>query len=66
MNFSNSKALFDAGYAVAAYDIETNTNRWRFRSESFTTPIIINFEYANVNGHIVPVYPINKLKNICN
>ena len=62
LKFKSSAELFDAGYAVPTYSIDTNTNNWRFKGESFTTPRILCVDYADVNGSNVPVYPIDKLE----
>jgi hypothetical protein len=62
LKFKSSAEVFDAGYAIPTYDIRTNTNTWRFRGESFTTPRIMSIEYVDVSGTEVPVYPITKLE----
>lgn len=60
--FKSSAELFDAGYAVSSYTIETNENNWRFKGESFTTPRIMFQHDVYVNGTRVPVYPVTELE----
>ena len=60
--FKSFAELFDAGYAVSSYSVDTNENNWRFKGESFTTPRIMFQHDACVNGNYVPVYPITELE----
>jgi hypothetical protein len=62
MTFKSSAEVFDAGYAVPSYDIDTNTLHWRFKGETFVSPRIVCTEYADVNGARLPVYPISELE----
>ena len=62
LKFKSSAELFDAGYAVSSYSIDTNENNWRFKGGSFTTPRIMFQHDAYVNGTRVPVYPITELE----
>jgi len=62
LKFKSSAEVFDAGYAVPTYNIDTNTSNWRFKGESFTTPRILCVDYVDVNGSTLPVYPVAKLE----
>ena len=59
--FKSSAEVFDAGYAIMTHGIDVNEFNWRFKGDSFATPVV-DYEVIYVSGNRVPVYPITEME----
>jgi hypothetical protein len=59
----SSQELYEAGYAIPQYDIETTIRTWRYKDKIFTTPHDVPVEKIMWNGHLMDVLPMEKTDN---